>query len=349
MKASSTSTKVRVVFDGSAKSSSGMSLNDMLEAGPTLNPTLLDVLLRFRTFRVAVSADIQKMYREIMLHPEDRHLHRFLWRPKQVGPIGTYAMNRVTFGVTSSPFLAIRTLFKIVEDFGESAPLASSHVKDSMYVDNLLAGGDTEEEVIDLFHQMRGLLKHGHFNIVKWRSSSSTVLDQIPADICEHEVTKQDLVDRKDAKHPKALGLIWDSSEDVMATQIEMVSKFATTKMGVISDVSRIFDVLGWLAPAIVPMKLVFQKLWLEKIGWDDQVPQPYKLQHERWREELPPLSQVKLKRCYFAPEKTVSVSLHGFCDASKLEYSLLYSLEPPIVTEHQPVLWSSPRTRWHL
>ena len=271
---------------------------------------------------MAVSADIQKMYREILLHPGDRHLHRFLWRPKQVGPIGTYAMNRVTFGVTSSPFLAMRTLFKIVEDFGESAPLASRHVNDSMYVDDLLAGGDTVAEAVELFNQMRKLLKLGNFNIVKWRSSSSTVLDQIPDDICEHEVTKQDLVDRTDAKHPKALGLIWESSEDVMATQVEMVPRFETTKRGVISDVSRVFDVLGWLAPAIVPMKLVFQKLWLEKIGWDEQVPHPYKAQHERWREELPLLSQVKMKRCYFAPEKTVSVTLHGFCDASMLAYA---------------------------
>ena len=61
-KESSSSTKLRVVFDGSAKSSSGSSLNDILEVGPTLHPTLQDIILRFRTHRVAVSADISKLY-----------------------------------------------------------------------------------------------------------------------------------------------------------------------------------------------------------------------------------------------------------------------------------------------
>ena len=95
-----------------------------------------------------------------------------------------------------------------------------------------------------------------------------------------------------------------------------------STKRGVISDVSRIFDVLGWLAPAIVPMKMLFQSLWELGIGWDDPVPAPYKQRHERWREELLLLSKVTLQRCYFAPEPTTSVTLHGFCDVSKLAYA---------------------------
>ena len=202
-KKASTSTKLRVVYDASAKSSTGYSLNDMLEVGPTLNPTLQDVLLRFRGYRVAVSADIQKMYREILLHPGDRHLHRFLWRANLDSQVEPYCMNRVTFGVTCSPFLAITTLFKIVEDFGESAPLASRHVRDSMYVDDLLAGGDTVEDVLKLYQEMRELLLKGSFNMVKWRSSSPEVLCKIPDEYCEKE---EDLVDRENASHPKALG-----------------------------------------------------------------------------------------------------------------------------------------------
>ena len=66
-KASSTTTKVRAVFDASAKSSSGVSLNDTLLVGPTVHPTLLDVLLRFRTHPVALTADVSKMYRAIEL------------------------------------------------------------------------------------------------------------------------------------------------------------------------------------------------------------------------------------------------------------------------------------------
>jgi len=76
----STTTKVRVVFDASAKSSSGISLNDTLLVGPTIHPSLTDVLLRFRSHRIALTADVSKMYRAIELAPSDRDLHRFVWR-----------------------------------------------------------------------------------------------------------------------------------------------------------------------------------------------------------------------------------------------------------------------------
>ena len=86
-KEASSSTKLRVVFDGSAHTSSHASLNDIMEVGPTLHPPLHDILIRFRTFRVALSADISKMYRDILLHPRDHQLHKFLWRPHPEGVV----------------------------------------------------------------------------------------------------------------------------------------------------------------------------------------------------------------------------------------------------------------------
>lgn len=76
----STTTKLRVVFDASAKSSSGKSLNDVLLVGPTVQDNLLDILLRFRLYETAFMADIQKMYRQILVDPRDRDFQRILWR-----------------------------------------------------------------------------------------------------------------------------------------------------------------------------------------------------------------------------------------------------------------------------
>ena len=70
-KESSTTTKIRAVFDASAKSSSGVSLNDLLLVGPMVHSRLIDVLLRFRLHRVALTTDVSKMYRAIELTPED--------------------------------------------------------------------------------------------------------------------------------------------------------------------------------------------------------------------------------------------------------------------------------------
>ena len=79
-KDSSTTTKLRVVFDGSATTTSGTSLNQSLLVGPTIQPTLSAILLKFRCYPVALNADISKMYREVLLHPADKDLHRFVWR-----------------------------------------------------------------------------------------------------------------------------------------------------------------------------------------------------------------------------------------------------------------------------
>ena len=70
-KDSSTTTKVRAVFDASAKSASGVSLKDTLLVGPTVHPPLLDVLLRFRMHCVALTTDVSKMYRAVELVPSD--------------------------------------------------------------------------------------------------------------------------------------------------------------------------------------------------------------------------------------------------------------------------------------
>ena len=77
-KESSTSTKLRVVFDASARTTSGHSLNETLMVGPTLYPDIIDILIRFRSYSVSVTADISKMYRAVALSPLDRDLHRFV-------------------------------------------------------------------------------------------------------------------------------------------------------------------------------------------------------------------------------------------------------------------------------
>lgn len=102
-KQASSTTKIRAVFDASAKSSTGISLNNLLLVGPTIHPPLVDVLLRFRLHRVALTADVSKMYRNIELIED---MHRFVWRSDGTKPLQDYRMTRVTFGVSASSFAA---------------------------------------------------------------------------------------------------------------------------------------------------------------------------------------------------------------------------------------------------
>ena len=158
---------------------------------------------------MALSADISKMYREIELAEADRDLHRFLWRATPEDPVQDYRMKRVTFGVSASPYLAVRTLQQTASDHGQGYPVASCHITTSFYVDDLLAGAESVEKAVELYTSLRTVLSKGGFNLCKWRSSSPLVLDSIPPDLREKlpvkEVTDSSL-------YPKALGLEWYSS-----------------------------------------------------------------------------------------------------------------------------------------
>ena len=303
-KQSSTSTKLRVVFDGSATSTSGVSLNQSLMIGPTFHPSLSTILIKFRTFPVALSADISKMYREVGLAVQDRDLHRFLWRPTPQETIKDYRMTRVTFGVSASPYLAVKTLQQTAADHGQDNPIAAQHIRESFYVDDLLAGANTVQEALELYSSLREVLAKGGFNLCKWRSSSPSVLEKIPSDLQEKILVKE-VTSHQSPSHPKALGLEWNSSLDCMSPAIHPAADYQSTKRGVVSDVSKTFDVLGWIAPTVLSMKILYQQLWLLKTGWDEEVPAELMEQHARWREQLPLLAKKQLPRCYFLPEAT--------------------------------------------
>jgi hypothetical protein len=70
LKPESTTTKTRVVFDASEKSSTGISLSDILMTGPTIQQDLLSIVIRLQTHTYALTADIFK----IRIHPEDYNL-----------------------------------------------------------------------------------------------------------------------------------------------------------------------------------------------------------------------------------------------------------------------------------
>ena len=66
-KESSNTTKLRVVFDASTKSTNGYSLNDNLLVGAIIQDDLFNLLLRFRTHTHVIIADIEKMYRQFLI------------------------------------------------------------------------------------------------------------------------------------------------------------------------------------------------------------------------------------------------------------------------------------------
>lgn len=100
----STTTKLRIVFDASSRSSSGISLNDAMLAGPVVQTDLFIILLRFRSFRYALTADIEKMYRQVLIEEKQIPLQRIVWRNNPAENIKIYELLTLMYGTLRYPF-----------------------------------------------------------------------------------------------------------------------------------------------------------------------------------------------------------------------------------------------------
>lgn len=110
IKEASSTTKLRVVFDASCKTTTGISLNDALMVGPTLQQDLLDIIFRFRCWQYVVTADIEKMYRQVRVEQSQTRYQRILWRTNPEEEIRAFELKTVTYGTASASFLSIRAL-----------------------------------------------------------------------------------------------------------------------------------------------------------------------------------------------------------------------------------------------
>ena len=320
-KEESTTSKLRVVFDASARTTSGSSLNDHLLVGPTVHPSLIDVLLRFRRFRVALTTDVSRMYRAVRLPDDQKDLHRFLWRDNPRKKIMDYRMTRLTFGVSASSFAANMALRQNALSQLEVRPQAARVALESFYVDDGLFGADSTHEAVQLREEIQELFKSGGFKLRKWKSSEREVLASVPEDL-------RDTGLKQEIHHPdeytKVLGVEWNMVSDCFRPVIaSSEGREPLTKRVLVSNIARLFDVLGWCSPTVILMKIMLQRLWESNLTWDEPVPEQIEGAWNRWHRELPTLKNFQMPRSYFPKDFSAkTVQLHGFCDASEAAYS---------------------------
>lgn len=325
--------KIRVVFNASCATSNGRSLNDLLLTGPKLQADISTLLSRFRLHKYAFTADIRQMYRQILIHPEHRDYQRIVWRFSEENAVQSYRLNTVTYGVSSAPYLALRTLQQLSVDEGENFPIAKHVLQEEVYVDDILTGSSTIKQALQHRKHIQDLLLAGGFELRKWASNHPSLLAGIPSDHYRVLTPVQPmLIDRDPAL--KILGLGWNPSSDHFFYDVRL-SESVITKRTVLSQTARIFDPLGWLSPVTFSAKIFFRRLCLLGIEWDQNLP-PDEVPHwTSFQSQLPSLATLQIPR--FIPDTSSSAIMYlvGFCDASESGYaavvtsSLAYHLSP--------------------
>lgn len=155
---SDTGVKLRVVFDVSAVTRDGMSLNSCLYQGPKLQQDIVDILTWFRIRPLAFTTDICKMYRQVLVAPEYRPLQHILWRAFPHDQLVEYELNTVTYGLNCAPFLALRVLTAIADGDCVDRDAVRDALLQQTYVDDICVGADSTDEVLELQRHLISVL-----------------------------------------------------------------------------------------------------------------------------------------------------------------------------------------------
>ncbi|XP_062541495.1 uncharacterized protein LOC134209533 [Armigeres subalbatus] len=212
VKEDSTTTRVRVVFDASCPTPNGPSLNDALMVGPIVQENLRSIIMRSRIRPVLLNADIKQMYRQILTDHQSNNLQHIVWSPSHEVPLYTYELKTVTYGTASAPFLATRVLQQLAEDEQDNFPDAAHVLRKDFYVDDLYSGANTIEEAVALRKQLEALLQKGGFELRKWISNESAVVQ----DVAPEKKAVQSTIDLERDLSVKTLGLHWVPNTDML-------------------------------------------------------------------------------------------------------------------------------------
>lgn len=319
LRPSSSSTKLRVVFDASAKASGGTSLNDVLQVGAVVQSSLETIILRFRKHTFVFTADIAKMFRQVFVDPLQTAFLRIFWRSKPSDVLKVFELLTVTYGTSCTPFLATRALLQLCVDEGDEFPLAAHAIREDCYVDDILSGSSSIETAVKCRQQIQQMLQRGGFPVHKWCANHSAILEGVPESDREtlvplNEMSANEVI--------KTLGLLWNTHADEFLFSINsnLSDSAPVTKRTMFSEIAKLFDPIGLVSPVIVLAKQLMQATWSLKIGWDTPLDGDILHSWIHLRSSLTQIQDLRIPRHVMIPQFEYA-ELHGFADASGIAY----------------------------
>lgn len=305
------SSKVRIVFDCSAKSKkSAPSFNDLVFRGPVLLVDLCSILLRIRLYIIIILADLVKAFLQIGLNLQSAEMTRFLWlldptKPPTPSNIVVYRYRRVLFGNKASPFMLACCLQAHFKNY--DTELAKELATD-LYVDNVCLNAETTAEALQKCAKAKELFAEAKMTLSQFVSNDPDV--------------QAAYGDSPNQTPVKMLGIEWCPKTDMFSIGLPKVpNDKPITKRFMLKFVAKKFDPAGWTAPVTLAAKILIQDCWKNKeMGWDDEVPESIQQEWCRITEDWGSL-KMQFARKICANKGDVG-ELIIFVDASQKAYA---------------------------
>ncbi|XP_035232515.1 uncharacterized protein LOC118204289, partial [Stegodyphus dumicola] len=251
--------------------------------------------------------------------PGKDDLLRILWKRNLSDSPVTYRLKTVTYGTKSAPFLAIKCIKQVAYDEMHKYPEAAKAVLSDCYVDDVISGSSNLDSARELKNQLIQLFHSCGMTLHKWNSNSPELLDS-PSTSSELSFSS------KSDNVVKALGITWNSQKDEFSFKVSIKEKSSYTKRDILSTIARLYDPLGLIGPVITKAKIFLQKLWVQKLSWDE--PFFATISHE-WQQivsNLKAVENIKVNRCILSNHPS-KISLIGYADASEAAYGAVVYL----------------------
>ncbi|XP_044735414.1 uncharacterized protein LOC123297721 [Chrysoperla carnea] len=251
-----------------------------------------------------------------MVHVSDGHNQGY-YMPHHtvVKASSTTTKVRVVFNASAKTDKATRTLHKLADDEAHNFPKASRILKRDFYVDNLLTGANSLNEILQLRDELIQLVRKGGFELRQWASNHKHALDNFDQRTLDLDCAIND------DPVSKTLGVAWNSLTDSFIFTVNPIDPLTKiTKRTILSNIARIFDPIGLLGPIVLAAKIIIQACWKSKVHWDEAVPPQLHLQWLKFSEQLPYIKEFSIERNLIIPNP-INIELHGFCDASQVGY----------------------------
>ena len=318
LKQDRTTTKLRIVFGGSAKSNYSISLNECLYKGSKLLNDLTGMLLKFRIGSIAMTCDLEEAFLQIGIKEVNRDYLKFLWIENE--EMKSYRFKRLPFGLSCSPFILNATIKFHCDMF-------KTDIFKNFYVDDFVYTGDDVTSLSKMAKDTVRLMELAGFNLRKWSSNSEALSN---SDLFK-------LADNSEKTH-SVLGILWSPKTDSISLKYEpvMPNTEILTKRMILSILSKVFDPLGLYIPSTIRFRWLFSKVVTAVPDWDSPLLNDHQEEVRNLLKEHEEISNHCIKRC-LCPKNLTRYRLHIFSDASGIAYGACAYIEYERMDETKP------------